>query len=163
MRGLFYICKAHSGYAVFSVLHPPVESAIAIFLSCARTMVRVVEESRHPIGGVNSFPLKPDSMPGLRRDTSEAYYKIKLRLNANQKDLLTGLDAARTAVQKYISGEFMPEAALEAVDKAGNKVGEVLKSEWEKVKSGETAYKSALKTTLISVTIGAMMAAGLLI
>lgn len=125
---------------------------LAILFSSTRTMARATQETRAPSSGTNTkFHISQVKITEIRHAAAETHYKIKLRLNVTQSDhlaLLEMLGAMMDAQNKYLAAVNADiKEVFEAAKRASDQAALVLKSEWETVKQGEKAYRSAVKTS----------------
>jgi hypothetical protein len=117
------------------------------FLASARAMARASEEMAAFGDQYSSLPF---TMPGaqiaeLRRAVAVAFYRIKLRLNAEEaehKELLRLL----TRATEEQNAQFQAKSAdassvLQAIELAAEHSRPVLKAEWNRVKKGEPQFR----------------------
>jgi hypothetical protein len=117
-----------------------------------KTLTRALEEHRQPATARNvEFGIDKAKITEVRHGAAETHHRIRLRLNAGQpdhKELLRLLTEMMTAQQVYFGKyEADVDQAIAAVEAAALYASEVLKTEWETVKLGETAYRDAVKAT----------------
>jgi hypothetical protein len=125
---------------------------LAALFSNVRTLTRALEEHRQPATARNvEFGIDKAKITEVRHGAAETHHRIRLRLNAGQpdhKELLRLLTEMMTAQQVYFGKyEADVDQAIAAVEAAALYASEVLKTEWETVKLGETAYRDAVKAT----------------
>jgi hypothetical protein len=125
---------------------------LATLFSSARIFVRAIEETRAEIPEIaKKFLIPPEKIIEARHGSSEAYHRIRLRLNANQtdhKELLLLLSNMMDAVQDYLGDQAGKAGdAIVVLEKAATCAERVLKAEWETVKLGERDYREALAAT----------------
>ncbi|WP_335900475.1 hypothetical protein [Shewanella algae] len=121
---------------------------LAAFFSSARALCRVMQEARSPHASdedVIGFRFSKEHVGKMRFDGAEALYRIKLRLNQNEPEhmeLNRLLDSA-TTIQNQINIEKGQDYSkvIEAIERASSYSQTILKSEWERVKRGEQAFR----------------------
>lgn len=142
---------------------------LATLFSNTRTLARAVQEERsHKSDNPSKFHFSQDKITAVRHGAAETYYRIKLRLNREQddhKELLQLLSEMMTSQQRYMDDSAADvQLPLNHVEKTSEQAEKVLKNEWRTVKSGEEAYRSAIKTTswvlIISGATWAIVAIG---
>jgi hypothetical protein len=142
---------------------------LATLFSNTRTLARAVQEERsHKSDNPSKSHFLQDTITAVRHGAAETYYKIKLRLNREQgdhKELLQLLSEMMAAQQRYMDDPAADvQLPLNHVEKASEQAEKVLKNEWRTVKSGEEAYRGAIKSTswvlIISGAIWAIVAIG---
>jgi hypothetical protein len=140
---------------------------LAALFSNTRTLARALQEARLPPDEMYSdFVIDKASITRVRHGAAETYHRIRLRLNAKQADhteLLRLLSEMMGAMHLYMADKSVEiKKSIDAVEAAARYAEEVLKTEWEKVKEGEDAYKSALSTTRYTL-IGSFAVLALLV
>lgn len=119
------------------------------FFSASRTCTRAVQERK--LAKVTAFqnhmPIDEATTAKLRHQVAECSYRIKLRLNQTKKPhirLESLMKESSTLASEYFSGTSDDvEKVLSGIEIAANQAREVLKTEWERVKKGEFAYRAA--------------------
>jgi hypothetical protein len=96
---------------------------------------------------VQAFTFSKDQVSKMRFEGADALYRIKLRLNKNETEHneLEKLLDATVKIQNEINilkGKDYTKA-LEAIDRASSYSQDILKTEWERVKNGETSFRVA--------------------
>ena len=143
---------------------------LAALFSNTRTLARSVQEFRAPqCDETEKFGIDKTKITVVRHDAAETYHRIRLRLNASQddhKELLRLLSSMMGAQQGYmVNKEGDVAGPIAAVETAASYAEGVLKSEWETVKLGESAYRDSLlatKYTLVgSFAVLAILVVGL--
>ena len=125
-------------------------SDLAVFFSSARALCRTMQEARSvekDDEDVKLFRFNNDQVNSMRLNSADSLYRIKLRLNKNETEHqeLERLIIAVTTIQNKINIEKGSDytEAIEAIERASSYSQEILKIEWERVKSGEKPFKIA--------------------
>lgn len=125
-------------------------SDLAVFFSSVRALCRTMQEARCAEKNdedVKLFRFNNDQVNSMRLNSADALYRIKLRLNKNETEHqeLERLIIAVTTIQNQINIEKGTDytKAIEAIERASSYSQEILKIEWERVKSGEKPFKVA--------------------
>lgn len=119
------------------------------FLSASRTCTRAIQESKYAQREQfqNPMPIDEATTAKLRHQVAECSYRIKLRLNQIKKphiELESLMTESTTLVSEYFSGTSDDvDKVLSGIEIAAKQAREVLKTEWERVKKGEFAYRVA--------------------
>ena len=119
------------------------------FLSASRTCTRALQESKYAQREQfqNPMPIDEATTAKLRHQVAECSYRIKLRLNQIKKphiELESLMTESTTLVSEYFSGTSDDvDKVLSGIEIAAKQAREVLKTEWERVKKGELAYRAA--------------------
>lgn len=119
------------------------------FLSASRTCTRAIQESKYAQREQfqNPMPIDEATTAKLRHQVAECSYRIKLRLNQIKKphiELESLMTESTTLVSEYFSGTSDDvDKVLSGIEIAAKQAREVLKTEWERVKKGEFAYRAA--------------------
>lgn len=120
---------------------------LAEFLASARAMARASEELAASGGQYASmhFAMPSSQVAALRQSAAVVFYRIKLRLNADEpehKELLRLLTrAVEEQNQQLQSQSFNVKDILQAIETAGEYARPVLKAEWTRVKQGEPQFR----------------------
>lgn len=122
---------------------------LATFFAGARAMARVTEENRSVVarGGTNSnLEMTKEQISEIRYQAAETRYRIQLRLNpkeAEHNELLRLMHVAIEEQNSFFNGSSDMAKTLRAVDNAAEFAPQILKTEWERVKKGELAFRVA--------------------
>jgi len=121
---------------------------LATFFSVARAMARATEEVRLPeeIKAAAKFTFTEDQIREYRLTIAQTYYKIKLRLNADELEHIQLLNLMDKAIAEQIEtaqGKSDGSKTLPAVEAAVEYSRSVLKAEWVRVKRGEPNFRHA--------------------
>lgn len=122
---------------------------LATFFATARTFARANQELQHfGVGAQGGAPLSftEQKISDLRYQIAETRYRIQLRLNPKEPDHVELLRLMQAAIEKQQSALSTPNATdvvLLAVDRAAEFAPKILKTEWERVKQGELAFRVA--------------------
>ena len=122
---------------------------LATFFAGARAMARATEEQRTAIarGSSNStFPMTGEKVSDIRYQAAETRYRIQLHLNPKElehNELLRLMQVAIAAQNGFFKGSGDMASTLTAVDNAAAYAPQILKTEWERVKKGELAFRLA--------------------
>ena len=103
----------------------------------------------------------------MRLAGADSLYRVKLRLNKNEtehKELLRLLEVA-IATQNRINVEKGGDytLALEAIERAASYSQDILKNEWERVKSGEKSFQITKNRVMPGIMIVSIIFIGLLL
>ncbi|ABM38408.1 hypothetical protein Pnap_3109 [Polaromonas naphthalenivorans CJ2] len=122
-------------------------SDLADYLAAARAMARVIEEAA-AFGDKYAalpFTIPPDQVGEIRRNVAVSLYRIKLRLNPDEKEhqeLLRLLGSVSETQKQAVSAPLERTAAmLQAVETAADYSRPILKAEWRRVKAGEPQFR----------------------
>lgn len=122
---------------------------LATFFATARAFARANQELQHfGVGAQGGAPLSftEQSISDLRYQIAETRYRIQLRLNPKETEhieLLRLMQAAIDKQQNAVASPNSTDVVLEAVERAAEFAPQILKSEWERVKKGELAFRVA--------------------
>ncbi len=122
---------------------------LATWFASARTFARVTEELQAFGKGPNegaSLAITAEKISEIRYQAAETRYRIQLRLNpkeAEHKELLRLIQVAINEQNKMMAGNGETSKTLKAIDTAAEFAPQILKSEWERVKKGELAFRVA--------------------
>jgi len=138
---------------------------VAKFLAGSRALVRSVENKRYIAAHPDKLLVSdysPELMGTVRTSSAEALSRIKLRLNLKKEEhceLERLLDSSVATLNRWIdSPNASSIEAFASIDRAMTQARTLLKTEWERVKAGETAYVNA-KTAMKSILLVAVIAA----
>jgi hypothetical protein len=123
---------------------------LASFFACARAFARAAEElkvfgSNGATGGTY-LAITAEKVSEIRFQVAETRYRIQLRLNpkeAEHKELLRLMQVAIEAQQSVLQGKGDTVSTLRAIETAAEFAPQILKTEWERVKKGEFAFRAA--------------------
>lgn len=121
---------------------------LSSFFACARAFARATEE--HEVFGLGKenatyLAMTAEKISEIRYQVAETRYRIQLRLNlgeAEHKELFRLMQGATEAQQKMLQGQGDTAATLKAIEAAAEYAPQILKSEWERVKRGEFAFRA---------------------
>jgi hypothetical protein len=136
---------------------------LAAFFACARAFARATQELKvFGKGSKEGAPLAmtEQQIGDIRYQVAENRYRIQLRLNpseAKHQELLSLMQVALDAQNSMLAGEGDTSSILEAVEKAAALSTQVLKSEWERVKRGELAFRVARNWVAPIVFFGSLL------
>lgn len=122
---------------------------LSTFFACARAFARVTEELRGFGGGNREgapLAMTDDKISEIRYQAAEARYRIQLRLNFKEddhKELFRLMQAAVEAQNNTMAGKGDTPTTMKAIEAAAAYAPQILKSEWERVKRGEFAFRMA--------------------
>lgn len=132
------------------------------FLSASRTCTRALQERNYARQKqfTNPMPIDEATTVKLRHQVAECAYRIKLRLNEKKhphQELETLMTESTTLVSHYFGGTSdNVDEVLTGIERVGKQAREVLKTEWERVKQGELAYRVAKWLAFFLVVIAAL-------
>lgn len=120
---------------------------LSSFFATARTFARASQESIAFGGGSKEgapMALTEEKISDLRYQIAETHYRIQLRLNpkeAEHEELLRLMQVAIEKQQNMLAGKGDTKTILQAIEVAAKYAPQILKTEWERVKSGELPYR----------------------
>lgn len=120
---------------------------LAVFFAGARTFARATQElaaSRRRGEATSLLGVAAEKISEIRYQAAETRYRVQLRLNMNEvehRELLRLMKVAIDEQNKVLAGEGDTEMTLKAIDTAAEFAPQILKLEWERVKSGEVAFR----------------------
>lgn len=132
------------------------------FLSASRTCTRALQESKYARREQfkNPMPIDEATTAKLRHQVAECSYRIRLRLNEMKKPhikLESLMTESTTLVSDYFAGTSDDvDKVLSGIEIVAKQAREVLKTEWERVKKGEFAYRAARWVAFSLVVIAAL-------
>lgn len=122
---------------------------LSIFFGCARTFARATEE-KHVFGSdyaeKSLFKINEEKISETRYQVSEAYSRIRLRLNLNEEEHKELLRLLKLAIEKQndaLKNSSTAEQTIKAIETANEFAAYVLKNEWNVVKQGELPFRIA--------------------
>ena len=121
---------------------------LSTFFSLSRAMARATEEVRlsEEQKSNSKFGFTEDQVREMRLPVAQAYYKIKLRLNAGEAYHIQLLRLIDDALAAQISSTRMDSdgtKTIPALESAVEYSRHVLKTEWNRVKLGEPNFRRA--------------------
>lgn len=122
---------------------------LATFFATSRAFARANQELQHfGAGAQGGAPLSftEQKISDLRYQIAETRYRIQLRLNPKEPEHIELLRLMQAAIDKQQSALASPnstDAVLLAVERAADFAPQILKTEWERVKKGELAFRVA--------------------
>ncbi len=120
---------------------------LATFLACARAFARASQElqlgvsQKSEVAAALSF--SNEKINDIRYLVAESTYRIKLRLNSTEtyhRELLQKMESALELQNRALAGAATTDEVLAAVESVASTAPTVLKTEWARVKRGETPY-----------------------
>ena len=120
---------------------------LAVFFAGARTFARATQELQAPrkdSEALAPLAITAEKISDIRYKAAETRYRIQLRLNMTEvehKELLRLMNVAVDEQNKLLSGDGDTSSTLRAIDTAAEYAPQILKLEWERVKSGEIAFR----------------------
>jgi hypothetical protein len=133
---------------------------LATFFATARAFARANQELQHfGVGAQGGAPLSftEQKISDLRYQIAETRYRIQLRLNPKEPEhveLLRLMQAAIDKQQSALATSNSTDEVLLAVERAAEFAPQILKTEWERVKEGEFAFRVA-RNWVAPITFGA--------
>ena len=121
---------------------------LATYFSAIRTIARA-HQALYKTGEKykdQNFPWSDAQIAEQRQVALEVLYRIKLRLNPDEKEheeLLRLLNVALEAQRNMTKAQPSSDATVKAIDAASDYARPVLKTEWKRVKAGERAFRIA--------------------
>lgn len=135
---------------------------IAAFLSSARIFARAHEEHSN-----DSSLFSDEKIREVRHEASERLYKIRLRLNLNEKEHLQLMDLLQQAIDeqnKNIATSLRDSKnVFDVLELVANHSAALLKAEWKRVKRGELAFRVARTYIAPLIILSGIIAAGYLL
>lgn len=135
---------------------------LATFFATARAFARANQELQHfGLGGQGGAPLSftEQKISDLRYQIAETRYRIQLRLNPKEPEhveLLRLMQAAIEKQQSALATHNATDEVLLAVERAAEFAPQILKTEWERVKQGELAFRVA-RNWVAPITFGSSL------
>ncbi len=121
---------------------------LSSFFACARAFARATEEHK-AFGPSNEnttyLAMTAEKISEIRYQVAETRCRIQLRLNLSEpehKELFRLMQGATESQQKMLRGQGDTAATLKAIEAAAEYAPQILKSEWERVKRGEFAFRA---------------------
>lgn len=129
------------------------------FFASARAMTRAFEEFAKFGSQYESMPftMPPTQIGAIRQAVAVAFYRIKLRLNAEETEhkellrLLTLISDEQN--QQLLAQSFDANKVLQVVETAAEYARPVLKAEWKRVKQGEPQFR-LVRNWLVPMVFG---------
>lgn len=121
---------------------------LAEFFGAARAFARTIEafnEHGPDFRQKTYFSLDDEKIGNIRHQAAETFCKIELRLNPNEAELLRQLQRALDEQNKMIKDRSGIEGTLAALKNAIEYAQPILKTEWNRVKAGEPAFRISRK------------------
>jgi hypothetical protein len=122
---------------------------LSVFFACARAFARATEE-QHKFNGtqekVNAFEISKEKVSDIRYQVAEVYSRITLRLNpedSEHEELLRLMAVAISKQNEALSTKSNSQETMKAIVRATDYSRPLIKKEWNRVKSGEPAYRYA--------------------
>ena len=143
---------------------------LATYLSSARALCRTMQEARSPNtndSDIQDFKFEKAKVSEIRIDAASALYRIKLRLNKKEAEHieLNRLIEAAVSIQNDINikkgNDY--DSALAAIERVSDHSQEILKTEWERVKSGERSFQIAKNWVMPGIMLASALAIGYLL
>lgn len=118
------------------------------FFGSARAFARAAQSVQVHGLAYEAAPLSfaPGQVGEFRYNAAEAFSRVKLRLNPNETEHVELLRLMRSALElqnKVLAAQTSIEPVLAAIDAANEYAPQVLKREWERVKTGEAPFRVA--------------------
>ena len=122
---------------------------LSIFFACARAFARATEEEfrfAENTENKNLFKISPEKVSEIRYQVAEVYSRITLRLNAEEHEHEELLRLLGVAIEKQniaIKEKLDSSETMKAIRIATEYSRPLLKTEWDRVKKGEPAFRNA--------------------
>jgi hypothetical protein len=135
---------------------------LATFFATAIAFARGNQEWQHfGVGAQGGAPLSftEQKISDLRYQIAETRYRIQLRLNPKEPEHIELLRLMQTAIdrqQSALATQTSTDEVLRAVKLAAEFAPQILKTEWERVKQGELAFRIA-RNWVAPITFGASL------
>ncbi len=136
-------------------------SDLATYLSSARALCRTMQEARSPNTDdedIQDYKFEKTKISEMRINGASALYRIKLRLNKTEPEhieLNRLIDVAIETQNKInIEKGKNYDEALKAIERVSTHSQDILKSQWERVKKGEQAFRVARNWVMPAIMIG---------
>jgi len=116
---------------------------LAAFFAGSRAFARASEELQ-ALGKVAPLAMTAEKISEIRYQVAETFYRIQLRLNPTEdehKELLRLMQIAIQEQNNMLIGKGDTLKTLKAIETAAEFVPQILKTEWERVKEGELAFR----------------------
>jgi hypothetical protein len=115
---------------------------LASFFACSRAYMRATDEANKE--NETHLTLTPEKISEIRYQVAETRYRIQLRLNLTEPEHKELFRLMNGAIEK-LNGNSDTANKAKAIEAAAEFAPQVLKSEWERVKQGELAFRVARK------------------
>jgi hypothetical protein len=119
---------------------------LATFFAAARAFARAAQEKQAGQKVDDPFAMTAEKISDIRYQVAETHYRIRLRLNLKEsehKELLRLMRMATDEQSNWLQGNGDVSRTLKAIETAAEYAPQILKSEWERVKKGELAFRLA--------------------
>ncbi|RYY02851.1 MAG: hypothetical protein EOO53_11500 [Gammaproteobacteria bacterium] len=122
---------------------------LSIFFACSRAFARATEEEfifSENSENKNRFKISSEKVSEVRYQVAEVYSRIILRLNVDEPEHEELLRLLAIAIEKQniaIREKSNSAETMKAIQIATNYSRPLLKIEWDRVKKGEPAFRSA--------------------
>jgi hypothetical protein len=132
---------------------------LSVFFACARAFARATEE-QHKYGESNSeenaFKISSEKVSDIRYQVAEVYSRIMLRLNHEElehEELLRLMKVAISKQNEALANKSDSIETMKAIGVATDYSRPLIKKEWDRVKSGEPAYRHARNAAIAGISI----------
>jgi hypothetical protein len=132
---------------------------LSIFFACARAFARATEEHHFfnkSESEENSFKISSDKVSDMRYQVAEVYSRITLKLNYKEPEHEELLRLMKVAIRKQNEALKIKSDSTEtikAIEVATKYSRPLIKTEWDRVKNGEPAYKNTRNGAIIGIIL----------
>ena len=132
---------------------------LSVFFACARAFARATEEQHRfseTKASENAFKISAEKVSDIRYQVAEVYSRIMLRLNNEEvehEELLRLMKVAISKQNEALATKSDSAETMKAIEAATDYSRPLIKKEWDRVKSGEPAYRHARNGAIICILI----------
>ena len=132
---------------------------LSIFFACSRAFARATEE-QHTFdkseSEENSFKISSDKISDMRYQVAEVYYRVILKLNYKEPEHEELLRLMKVAIEKQnsaLKNKSDSTETIKAIEIAIKYSRPLIKTEWDRVKEGEPAFKNTRNGAIIGIIV----------
>lgn len=132
---------------------------LSAFFACARAFARATEEQHFfdkAESEKNSFKISSDRVSDMRYQIAEVYSRITLKLNYKEpehEELLRLMKVAINKQNEALKSKSDSTETIKAIEIATKYSRPLIKTEWDRVKNGEPAYKNTRNGAIIGIIV----------
>jgi len=132
---------------------------LSIFFACARAFARATEEQHifdKTESEENSFKISSDKVSDMRYQVAEVYSRVTLKLNYKEPEHEELLRLMKVAIDKQneaLKNKSDSTETIKAIEIATKHSRPLIKTEWDRVKDGEPAFKNARNGAIIGIIV----------
>jgi hypothetical protein len=132
---------------------------LSTFFACARAFARATEEQHFfdkSESEKNSFKISSDKVSDMRYQVAEVYSRITLKLNYKEpehEELLRLMNVVINKQNESLKSKSDSTETVKAIEIATKYSRPLIKTEWDRVKNGEPAYKYTRNGAIIGIIV----------